>query len=71
MPYWKQYLRLLAAIQLLPALESGEETAKTTGFRAPAAAPEHVHQHTRDSGGRRPGARRLMRRQYLAQDLIK
>ena len=24
--YWKQYLRLLAATQLLPALESGEET---------------------------------------------
>jgi len=26
MSYWKQYLRLLAATQLLPALESGEET---------------------------------------------
>ena len=26
MTYWKQYLRLLAATQLLPALESGEET---------------------------------------------
>ena len=26
MGYWKQYLRLLAATQLLPALESGEET---------------------------------------------
>ena len=26
MIYWKQYLRLLAATQLLPALESGEET---------------------------------------------
>ena len=26
MAYWKQYLRLLAATQLLPALESGEET---------------------------------------------
>ncbi|PYY14777.1 MAG: DUF1385 domain-containing protein [Acidobacteria bacterium] len=26
MRYWKQYLRLLAATQLLPALESGEET---------------------------------------------
>jgi len=26
MPFWKQYLRLLAATQLLPALESGEET---------------------------------------------
>jgi uncharacterized protein YqhQ len=26
MNYWKQYLRLMAATQLLPALESGEET---------------------------------------------
>jgi len=26
MSYWKQYLRLLAATQLLPALESGQET---------------------------------------------
>src|SRR5438874_7706843 len=26
MSYWKQYLRLLATTQLLPALESGEET---------------------------------------------
>ena len=26
MAYWKQYIRLLAATQLLPALESGEET---------------------------------------------
>jgi uncharacterized protein YqhQ len=26
MTYWKQYLRLLASTQLLPALESGEET---------------------------------------------
>src|SRR5579872_1490326 len=26
MTYWKQYLRLLATTQLLPALESGEET---------------------------------------------
>jgi uncharacterized protein YqhQ len=26
MTYWKQYFRLLAATQLLPALESGEET---------------------------------------------
>src|SRR6185312_10573947 len=26
MTYWKQYLKLIAATQLLPALESGEET---------------------------------------------
>src|ERR1044071_6500203 len=26
MRYWRQFLRFLAALQLLPALESGEET---------------------------------------------
>ena len=52
-------------------LETGEKTAKTARSPAPAGAIEYVHQHTRDPGLCRPGARCLLRRQYLAQNLIK